>query len=81
MVTVEPFNYYKDYLTVYAVHCISNESGISGERNGKFACHDSSGILQQTSVHLIMVHLGVHMEMILFLMDTMHGEFLLEELF
>ena len=40
MVTVEPFNYYKDYLTVYAIHCPSNESGISGESDGAFACHD-----------------------------------------
>ena len=43
MVTVEPFNYFKDYLTVYAVHCISKESGISGEIDGKFACYDSAG--------------------------------------
>ena len=40
--TVEPFNYYKDYLTVYAIHCPSNESGISGESGGEFACHDAS---------------------------------------
>lgn len=43
MVTVEPFNYYKNYLTVYAVHSISNESGVSGELAGTFACRDSSG--------------------------------------
>ena len=43
MVTIEPFNYYKNYLTVYAVHSISNESGVSGELNGTFACSDSSG--------------------------------------
>lgn len=42
MKTVEPFNYYKDYLTVYAVKCISNESGVSGELDGTFACHNSS---------------------------------------
>ncbi len=39
--TVKPFNYYKDYLTVYAVKCISNESGVSGEVDGTFACHNS----------------------------------------
>lgn len=43
MITIEPFNYYKNYLTVYAVHSISNESGISGEAGGKFACLDSAG--------------------------------------
>lgn len=34
MITVEPFNYYKDYLTVYAVHSISNESGASRDHGG-----------------------------------------------
>ena len=28
-------------MTVYAVKCISNESGVSGELDGTFACHNS----------------------------------------
>ncbi|HHV33564.1 MAG TPA: leucine-rich repeat protein [Acholeplasma sp.] len=43
MITVEPFNYYKDYLTVYALHSISKQSGISGEVDGYFACMDIFG--------------------------------------
>ncbi len=43
MVTVEPFNIYNNYLTVYALHSISNDSGISGELDGKFACRDNFG--------------------------------------
>ena len=38
MVEFEPFVYYKDYITIYAIECVSNESGISGEVNGEFAC-------------------------------------------
>lgn len=43
MITVAPFDLYKEYLTVYAAHSISNESGVSGEVGGVFACRDLSG--------------------------------------
>lgn len=43
MITVAPLDLYKDYLTVYAVHSISNQSGVSGEVDGVFACRNSEG--------------------------------------
>ncbi len=41
---VKPFSYFYDYITIYATHTISNESGVSGEDGkGKFTCSDSNG--------------------------------------
>ncbi len=39
----EPFVYFKDYITIYAIHTISNESGVSGEEGYSFACRNSDG--------------------------------------
>ncbi len=41
---VRPYNYFFNYISIYAVHTISNESGISGDNgNGQFACLDKNG--------------------------------------
>ncbi len=38
-----PFSYFFDYLKIYAIHTISNDSGISGEGNKQFGCADYKG--------------------------------------